>query len=315
MKKQFIISLLLLIGCVSGATATYEQINDTLYIYNATQVQYMCIEDLDTNIDKVTVVSGVCTEMAISIGLINDYDFSYDLNWAPNETMYYTAIVRIQQETIDSTLYGLYKNIKRTLYIDGNMVATYNTTSIINTASKNTFKFVSIDRRVHFGSKIVDNATLFFSELICDDQHDCLYNNSGYVGMYFQTCNEEGTGFDNLVLGGFTGIFMSGIKKIPFIGTSLYNVIFPVVTIMQYTIDFSFAFLNLIIYDWWYALMVLEIACMFIASQQNGYVNIVSAYFKAHVDITMAIYHKVIIPLITMFISLLNTIKNMIQWW
>jgi len=315
MNKQLIISLLLIIGCVSGATATYEQINNTLYIYNATDVTYLIVEDLDTNIDKVMIEGGVCVDMKISIGLIEDYDFSYDLNWAPNETMYYTSIVRITQETIDSSLYGLYKNIKRTCYIDGVMVASYNTSSIINTASKNTFQFVSIDKRVQFGSEVVNNATLFFSELICNDQHDFLVNTSGYVSMGFGTSNPAESGFDRLELGGFTGLFMSGIKKVPFIGTSLYNVIFPVVMVIQYVLDFSFMFINLIINDWWYALLLLEIFCMFMATQQTGYVNIISVYINTHVEITMFIYHRLIIPLINMMITLINTIKNLIQWW
>ena len=52
---------------------------------------------------------------------------------------------------------------------------------------------------------------------------------------------------------------MSGIQKVPFIGASLYNVIFPVVMVIQYVLDFSFLIINMIINDWWYALMLLAV--------------------------------------------------------
>ena len=316
MKTNYLLATILLIMCISSVTATHEQINDTLYIYNATSVKITANEGQDTNIDKVIVSGGVCNTMKLSIGIIEDYEFDYYLNWAPNETMYYTSILTIKQEEIDSSWYGLYKNIKRTLYIDAVEVATYNTTSVLNAAAMNTVGFVSLDRRVTFGSETVNNATLFFSEMKCDDQQAFLYNESGSnVAMRFETCNVAGSGFDGLVLGGLTGIFMSGLKKLPFIGDALYNTVYPVMVIIQYTIDFTFTFLNLIIYDWWYAILLLECICMFIALRAKGYTNVMEAYINTHFQIITFVYHKIILPMINMFINILNTIKNMIQWW
>ena len=315
MKTSYVLAALMLFALISGASATYEQINETLYIYNDTNVRYRMIEDLDTNCNKIVCDNSICTELWVGIALTEDYSLDYELNYAPNESIYYTTIITVEQEEIGSTLYGLYKRVERTLSIDAVEVASYNATLIINSGAKSGFGFKSVDKTITFGKHTVDNTTLFFSELVIDDQYDLLANTTGYCGYNIKTVGIYGSEYSSLELGGFTGIFLSVIKKMPFIGESLYNVLYPVLAVIQYSIDFSFTLINLIINDWWYALLLLECMCLFVATQKSGYVNVVSAYIETHVQISMFIYHKIIIPMVTMIITILNTIKNMIQWW
>ena len=314
MNKQLIISLILITGFISGASATFELVNETFYIYNGTDVTYMDSNNRPSNIEKIVVDGGICSEMHMGIGLPGSYDFTYEMHYAPNESTYFTTLVRITQEVTDSRVFGMYKDLTRTCYINGNQVATYNTTSVLRIGNRNTFKFVSIDRTVTFGDKIVHNATLFFTEMTTQDQYDYIQNVTGDVYYKFHTLDISGTGdaYTPLAIGGLGGIFLSGIQnRIP----SLYNVIYPVMVLIQFILNFSFTFINLIVNDWWYSLLLLEIFCMFMATKESGYVNIVSVYINTHVQIIVFVHHKIMLPLIDMVISILNTIKNMIKWW
>lgn len=312
--KQILIVICLLM-LVGGANATYEQINDTLYIYNGTTVHFTMIEGLDTNVENVVCTGGICTAMQVSIASTKDYDIEYELHYAPNESIYYSSIIRVKQEETSSYAWGLYKTIERTLYIDGVEIATYNNSLVINTGSRNTFAFNAMDKTILFGTQTVQNTTLFFSELILTDQQEQLANETGYVGIRFVTSGEYDTEYRKLEMGGFTGMFLSVVKCIPIIGDNLYSVLSPIMLLIQYTFDFGFTFLNLIINDWWYALLLLECICLYKASRERNYVNVVSIYIQTHVVIVMFIYHKVVIPLIDLAMNVLSSIKDMIKWW
>ena len=306
---KHIISILVILLSISGISATSEQINESLYIYGEGTTDHKTIDD--TNIDKIIIINGTATQARIIVATNDAYEFDYEFNYAPNETVYYTTIITLKQEVEDILLWGVAKEITRTLSIDGVEVGTYNYTLILATGTRGGFAFKTLDRTVTFGDITVNNATIFFTELVCSDQYEHIKNVSGYADMHIKTIGD--TTYSKNELGGFIGIFMNTVKKIPFKGTAIYNIIYPIMVIIQYTFDFSFTFLNLIIHDWWYALLLLEIICFLMAITQTGYVNVMRVYINTHVIIITFIYHKVMIPIINLTITIISTIRNMFR--
>lgn len=313
--KNYIITILILLISINGVMATSEQINETLYIYGESTVLHIPTQmdgDFSHNINKIICINATCTEAKISVGINKDYELDYELNYAPNETIYYTKIITLKQELYDSSFFGLHRQYKRTLFIDTVEVASYNISSIVLLSTRNTFAFRTLDQTITFGSDTVTNATFFFTEMIMDDQYNLIANASvvSPVHNYFGCIGEAQTGQK---LGGLIGTFMNIIKRIPEVGTSIYNVLYPIMIIIQYVFDFSFTFLNLIINDWWYALLLLEIICFLMAVTQTGYVNIMQVYVNTHVIIITFIYHRVVIPIINLSITIISTIRNMFR--
>ena len=307
--KINIISILIILLTISGISATSEQINETLYIYNAGSTNHEAFDD--TNIDKIVIINGTATQARIIVATNDAYEFDYEFNYAPNETVYYTTIITLKQEVENVLLWGIAKEITRTLSIDGIEVGTYNYTLILATGTRGGFAFKTLDRTVTFGDITVNNATIFFTELVCEDQYEHIKNVSGYANMHIKTIG-DGT-YSKNELGGFVGTFMNSLKKIKYVGTALYNILYPIMIIIQYTFDFSFTFLNLIIHDWWYALLLLEIICFLMAITQTGYVNTMQVYINTHVIIIIFVYHKVMIPIINLSITIIQTIRNMFK--
>ena len=314
--KQMIITLLVIGMLAPGVYATSEQINETLYIYGESSVKHNPTDGLLTkNIDKVICINGTCVEATISVGTVTDYSLDYELNYAPNETVYYTKIITLKQEMVDSAFFGLQKTYQRTLSIDAVEVSNYNVTNVVGFSTINTFSFKTLDRSITFGTDTITNATFFFTELIMQDQYDMIVAEDVLtpVKCFFRTVGTADAQSSGQKLGGLSGIFLNVIKRIPMVGTSVYNVMYPPLIIIQYIFDFSFTFLNLIINDWWYALLLLEIICFIMAVSQTGYVNIMSVYINTHIIIITFVYHKVIIPLINLIITIIVTIRNMFR--
>jgi hypothetical protein len=304
-----IISILIILLLASGISATSEQINESLYIYGEGTTDHKAFDD--TNIDKIIIINGTATQARIIVATNDAYEFDYEFNYAPNETVYYTTIVTLKQEVEDILLWGVAKEITRTLSIDGVEVGTYNYTLILATGTRGGFAFKTLDRTVTFGDITVNNATIFFTELVCSDQYEHIENVSGYANMHIKTIGDST--YSKNELGGLTGTFLNALKRIPYVGISVYNVIYPIMVIIQYTFDFSFTFLNLIIHDWWYALLLLEIICFLMAITQTGYVNVMQVYINTHVIIITFVYHKVMIPIINLSITIISTIRNMFR--
>ena len=313
--KQYICILAILL-LATNISATSEQINETLYIYGESSVKHNPTDGLLTkNIDKVICINATCTEATISVGTTGDYNLDYELNYAPNETVYYTKIITLKQELVDSFFFGTKKTYMRTLAIDSVDMASYNVSSIVYFSTKNTFSFKTLDQTITFGEETITNATFFFTEMIMQDQYDLIVAADVLtpVNCFFRTIGTGDAASSGQKLGGLTGIFMNVIKKIPGVGTSIYNVLYPIMIIIQYVFNFSFTFLNLIINDWWYALLLLEIICFLMALTQHGYVDIMQTYINTHVIIITFIHHRIIIPLINLIITIIVTIRNMFR--
>ena len=311
-----IITMLCMLLLASGISATSEQINETLYIYGDSSVKHNPTDGLLThNINKVICINCTCTESNIAVGTSGNYSLDYELNYAPNATIYYTKIITLEQELVDSIFFGTKKIYKRTLLIDAVEVSTYNVTSIVFFSTKNTFAFKTLDQSITFGDDTITNATFFFTELIMDDQYNLINTTDVLtpVNCFFRTIATGDAQASGQKLGGLSGVFMNTIKRIPKVGTSIYNVLYPPMILIQYVFDFSFTFLNLIINDWWYALLLLEIICFLMAVTQTGYVNVMSVYINTHVTIITFVYHKIMLPLIDLIIKIIATIRNMFR--
>ena len=219
-----ILTILTVLLLASGISATSEQINETLYIYGESS-GFFRPSDINKNIDKVVCINATCTESSIAIGTNRDYELDYELNYAPNETIYYAKIITLKQEEYDSLFFGTYKKHKRTLYIDAVEVSSYNITSVVAMSARNTFSFKTLDQTITFGSDTISNATFFFTELIMDDQYDLINNStSGTISVHNRFLTIGINSDHGHKLGGLTGIFMNILKRIPMVGTSIYNI-------------------------------------------------------------------------------------------
>ena len=294
--------------------------NQTLYITQPCNLQYKItsnsfvyggLRNINTVIcdNNNTVISGW---FKISTDQIYDADYTFLIN--VNDTSYQSKIITIKQEQVDSSIIS--KTYRRSLIIDGYEIYSYNTTVYIVSILPNPiyFYFNLEDRTIQFGDKQFNNQTLVFNQLNFDDQYEFMNNaSSDTVVMKFKAINpEQKSGAE---LKGLTGILLNALSKIPFIGKSFKNVLYYPLFFIQTIFDFVFTFLDLIVNDWWYGLMLMEIVCIFAASRNKGYANVMEVYIDTHVKIIKFIYEWIILKTINLIITIVVTIKDMIKWW
>ena len=301
-------------------SSNYVIQNQTLYITKSCNLQYKItsnsfayggLRNINTVIcdNNNTVISGW---FKISTDQTYDADYTFLIN--VNDTSYESKIVTLKQERIDSSIIS--KTYKRSLLIDGYEIYSYNTTVYIVSILPNPiyFYFNLEDRTIQFGDKQFNNQTLVFNQLNFDDQYEFMNNASGdTVVMKFKAINpEQKSGAE---LKGLTGILLNALSKIPFIGKSFKNVLYYPLFFIQTIFDFVFTFLDMIVNDWWYGLMLMEIVCIFAASRNKGYANVMEVYIDTHVKIIKFIYEWIILKTINLIITIVVTIKDMIKWW
>ncbi|MGB9497586.1 MAG: hypothetical protein ACKVE3_06945 [Dissulfuribacterales bacterium] len=311
--KQIYVMLLLMLCFVNAASAEYTADNKTLTIYNACDIQYHITtdtslyggkENIDTVVcdDNVTVVSGwfkIYTTKSFSA----DYTFMVYVNeeWD-------SRVVTINQTWQDSSIIS--RTFNREILIDGISLYNYNTTVYKMSIIPNPiyFSFSLEDQQIQFGKKIIKNQTLAFTQLNLDDQYDFL-NTSGYdrsVTMKFKSVDRtKKTGF---VVKGLTGAFLNVIEKIPFVGKSLRNILYLPMFFVQVVFNFGFTFLSIIVDNWWYALLTLEIFCNFSAARKTGYADVMDTWITTHVKIIQFVYEHIILTLVRLIIKLIDMI-------
>ncbi|MGB9497869.1 MAG: hypothetical protein ACKVE3_08400 [Dissulfuribacterales bacterium] len=312
MKKIYVM-LLLMLCFISTASAEYTADNKTLTIYNACDIQYHITtdtglyggkENIDTVVcdDNVTVVSGwfkIYTTKSFSA----DYTFMVYVNGEWD-----SRIVTINQTLQDSSIIS--RTFNREISIDGIPLYNYNTTVYKMSIIPNPiyFSFSLEDQQIQFGKKIIKNQILAFTQLNLDDQYEFL-NTSGYdrsVTMKFKSVDRtKKTGF---VVKGLTGAFLNIIEKIPFVGKSLRNILYLPMFFVQVVFNFGFTFLSIIVDNWWYALLTLEIFCNFSAARKNGYADVMDAWITTHVKIIQFVYEHIILTLVRLIIRLIDMI-------
>ena len=301
-------------------SSNYVIQNQTLYITKPCDLQYKItsnsfvyggLRNINTVIcdNNNTVISGW-----FKISTDNEYNADYTFLINVNDTSYESKIITIKQEQVDSSIIS--KTYRRSLIIDGYEIYSYNTTVYIVSILPNPiyFYFNLEDRIIQFGDKQFNNQTLVFNQLNFDDQYEFMNNaSSDTVVMKFKAINpKQKSGAE---LKGLTGILLNALSKIPFIGKSFKNVLYYPLFFIQTIFDFVFTFLDLIVNDWWYGLMLMEIVCIFAASRNKGYANVMEVYIDTHVKIIKFIYEWIILKTINLIITIVVTIKDMIKWW
>lgn len=318
--KHILIALILLCGTSS---AYYDWSNDReiLYLYDDTDSTIAFNEGLikshNNNVNKTVCVNSTCISGWMKNYYPDAYITEYDFTYKVNDSYYKTVVVRLEQEIDHSTWFTNYVN--RSLSIDGHEVAVIKNLGISKHLTTNPlyFSFSYLDKTVTLDEKTVTNQTLMFTEMDMQDQNWLVYygqhhNIAPNIKWHFETIQTDGEA--GLKLKGLSGIFINALDYIPYIGKSIANIIYTPLLLIQYTFDFMFTFINLIIDDWWYALVLLEILCIIPALQYNSYPELVGTYIDMHIKIINFVGHKVILPLIRLILKIVSMIRAMIPF-
>jgi hypothetical protein len=314
-KLLFGIFLLALLTPVISAEIQYND-NETILYLIGDDVDDTILMRHDTdkykNVHTVECINTTCVKGYFKI-VIFEFDFDYEFIYDKDDN-YGTADVNIKREKIaDGWLTDTYKN---TLTIDGVVISTFEQNiNYINLQYSNVFfSFNNVDGEIMYGKS--DNTypnRLFFTTLYMNDQYDYLNtsnNRREKVLCCFNTDNEYS---DMMALSGLTGIFYNVLDNIPFVGKGLQKIVFLPLFLIQSLINFSFTIIIIITKDWWYALMVLEIMCIFPVLRYTRYSDLMRGYIHNHVVIILFIKTKVVEPLIDIILRLIVIIRNMFR--
>jgi len=338
---HILITITLLCG-VSSAYHDYSDDKEILYLYGDSKDTIKFDIDIlnrSENPNKTVCVNTTCVSGWMKNYIPYNYILEYDFTYKVNDSYYKTVVVRIEQEVVRSTWFTNYVN--RSLQIDGHEVATTKNRPVAKyTFTKPLmFTFSYPDRTVSLDDTIVNNQTLMFTELDMSDQNFVIsyYHNIQGTSKYpfiwnFETIPEDGD--TSLKLKGLSAIFVNILNDIPFVGKSIGNIIYmPLLLfqyvfvgksigniiympllLFQYVLNFLFTFIKLIINDWWYALVLLEIICIIPALQYNSFPELVGTYIDMHVKVVNFMLHKVILPLIRLILKVVEMIRNLIPF-
>jgi hypothetical protein len=187
-----------------------------------------------------------------------------------------------------------------------------------------------IDNNIRYGDDIILNESLAFTQLNYVDQYDFLELDSSIYQTviyhkYISVSYNNESFVSGLELTGLTGIFYnvfgeSILTKLPVVGgaiasfgKSIQSLLFLPLTIIQFTFNFIFTLLTLIINNWWYGLLLLEIVCIIPCLGKNTYPEIMQVYIGLHVKIFTFFFHSIILPTINLILRLIEIIRNMFR--
>ena len=318
MIKRFILIFVVLmsVGLVSAGEIV-KQDDATVFIHGAVEdTVRMKMFPAGLNHNKTVCVNATVIEGEIRISGSEPYSLEYNFIADINDSHYISRIVQIDQEIVSTSyLTGIILN--RTLTIDAVEIATYETTHAWFGGKKdNTMYWCLMDGTVRFGDKVYENVSLAFTQLNYQDQQDYLNDSSIVVGVEInhKYISVGISGDEGVKLTGLTGWAYNALGSIPWgIGESIQGLIFMPLMIVQYTINFLFSFLFMIINNWWYALLLLEIFCIIPALTHRDYPSIVGTFIDMHVKIFDFMYHHVILPLIAQLLRLIEVIRNLFR--
>ena len=325
MIKQLIILTIVLmsIGLISaGEVATVS--GETVYLYGTVdetirmkgQVIMAANTSNSLNYNKTVCMNSTAIEGQITV--INDdaYDLQYTFIADINDSSYITRVIEMRQEVLSSSFISG-KTLKRTLIIDGIQIATYETKySWFAGLKDDIFYFCLIDNNIRYGDEVYNNISIAFTQLNYQDQQYMIpktYNAKKMAKHYYRTVGID-TDDGGLKLSGITGAIYNSLSWVPKIGTSLQGLMFTPLAIIQYTFNFIFSFLFLIINNWWYAVLLFEIFCIIPALTHEDYPKMVGTYIEMHAKIFEFMYHKVILPTIKLILRIVEIIRNMIPF-
>jgi hypothetical protein len=317
-KQLIIIGLLLFtIQCANAGEIVTE--DNKVFIYGAVEdfIYMSSVNDNEKNYNRSVCINSTVIEGEISIAGSDNYELEYNFIADINESSYVSRILVIKQDLKSSSLLTG-KVLNRTLILDGVTVGNYiSTCHFWGKVKKNTVYFNLIDNNIRFGSNIIINESLAFTQLNYVDQQAYLPNVSETYPRFpiyhkYHSVSADG-GESTQKLSGLTGIIFNVLGMIPKVGNSIQSLIFLPLSILQFVFNFIFTFLVLISTNWWYALMTIEIMCMIPTFRHNNYGDVVEIYIKNHVSIFNFIYEKIILTMIAMILRLIEIIRNMFR--
>ena len=327
MIKQLILILILVVLMSVGLVSAGEVVKvsgETVFLYGQVDatvemkgvVAFAANDSHSNNYNKTVCINATVIEGEISINNDDAYDLEYNFIADINDSTYISRIVEMKQEVLSSSfLTG--KLFKRTLIIDAVEIANYETKySWFAGLKKDTFYFSLIDNNIRYGDDVYDNISIAFTQLNYQDQQDMVsdeYDAKKRTKHYYRTVGIDGED-SGLELSGLTGWAYNALGSIPWgLGKSIQGLTFMPLTIVQYTINFLFSFLFLIINNWWYALLLLEIFCIIPALTHKDYPSMVGTFIDMHVKIFDFMYHHVILSLIAQLLRLIEVIRNLFR--
>jgi hypothetical protein len=324
-----IITICILILCCGIATAgeIVKVSNETIFVYGAVEdtIYMQGVEAFSSNTshihnyNKTICINSTVIEGEIAIYHTEAYDLEYSFVADINDSSYITRIVSMKQEVVSSS-FITGKVLRRTLTIDGIKIGTYDTTySWFGGFKKDAFYFCLMDSNIHYGEEVYDNISICFTQLNYQDQKDLIPESYNAKKKVHHKYISVGSGYDEdaeggLKLSGLTGWFYNGVGSIPWgLGDSLQGLLFMPLALIQYSFNFIFTFLFLIINNWWYAILLIEIFCIVPALTHKQYPDIVATYISMHAIIFNFMYHQVILPVIALILRLIEVIRNLFR--
>lgn len=328
MIKQILFTIVVLstLGLASAGEIILIS-NETVYIYGQIDErvymqghQFMAANDTHgKNFNKTICINATAIEGEITIYNDDAYELEYTFTADINDSSYITRVVILKQEIISSSFVAG-KVLERTLEIDGIEISNYQTKYSWFTGLKpDSFYYSLGDRTVRHGDEVFGNISIAFTQLNYQDQQDMIpekYNAKKKANHYYHTVgyNTGTASEDTLKLSGITGWLYNGVGLIPWhLGDSLQGLLFTPLAIIQYTFNFIFSFLFLIINNWWYALLLLEIFCIIPALTHQGYPEMVATYIEMHVKIFIFMYHQVILPAVNLIMRIIEIVRNLFR--
>jgi hypothetical protein len=330
-KHLIIIGLLLLtVQCVNAGEVITED-NNKVFIYGVVEdfIYMSSVNDNKRNYNRTICINSTVIEGEISIAGSDNYELEYNFIADINESSYVSRILVIKQD-LKSSSFLSGKVLNRTLTLDGITIGNYlSKCSFWGKVKKNTVYFNLIDNNIHFGSDIIVNESLAFTQLNYVDQQSYLPNVSQTYPrfpIYHKYISVGSDGDESTQkLSGLTGIIYNVLgnnilTKIPYVGNniktvmeSIQAIVFLPLSILQFIFNFIFSFIVLISTNWWYALMTIEIMCMIPTFKYNNFSDIMEKYIESHISIFNFIYEKIVLTMIALILRLIEIIRNMFR--
>jgi hypothetical protein len=315
MIKQLILMAVVLmsVGLISAGEIVKID-HETVFLYGSIEdrIRMTGAHDAIKNYNKTICINSTAIEGEISISNDAPYELEYTFIADINDSSYITRIVIMEQEVISSSFISG-KLLNRTLTIDGIEIANYET----KYSWFGGFYFCLMDNNIRYGDDVYENISIAFTQLNYQDQQDMIpniFNAKKQASHFYITVGVDNEDEEGLKLSGLTGWAYNTLGSIPWgLGKSVQGFIYLPLAIIQYTINFLFSFLFLIINNWWYALLLLEIFCLIPALQHKDYPSMVSEFIDMHVKIFDFMYHKIITPLIVQLLRLIEIIRNLFR--
>lgn len=329
MKQLLILTLLLCLIPFASAGEILKG-EGTVNIYGCIEDKVWMTPHTDHNYNKTLCHNATVIEGTINIEGTNDYELDYIFTADFNDTLFVTRILTVKQvKTAGGLLEG--DVCLRTLSLDGIEIGQYEATAPWwGNVKRNTIHYNVIDEEIRFGDDIIKGSPLAFTQFNYQDQQDYLYTQSSsfstkYISHTYISRGDEHQGSGVLELGGLTGIFYnvfgdSALTRLPIIGNAVASfgeamqaLLFLPLSIVQFSFNFIFSILTMIANDWWYAVMLMELFCIFPALKYSSYSKIVDVYITKHIVIFTFLWQVIVLNLIRLIVRFAEVIRNMFR--